>query len=203
MTLANPSHTSAPCLSLLAKRWSGLGWLASAGGVRTLPGCAVIRRGSEGWEVAVTRELVLPGSPETVFAAVVAEDVLPKVLTGYGPVPAVVGTADRTGPWDVPGSSRTVLLADGGSAHEEVTDYRAGQYFAYRVSAFTNPLRLLVRHARGEWTFAPAAGGTRVCWTYTFVASNRLAAVPLAAVAQLLWRGYMDVCLGQFLRMLA
>lgn len=203
MIFTTQSSASPACSALLANRWSGLGWLASAGGLRTLPGCAVIRRSGEGWEVAVTRQLVLPGSPAVVFAAVAAEDVLPKVLTGYGPVPAVIGTADRTGPWDVPGSRRTVRLADGGSAQEQVTHYRAGQYFAYRVSDFTNPLRFLVSHARGEWTFEPAPGGTRVCWTYTFVASNRLATVPLAAVAQLLWRGYMDVCLGHFRRMLA
>ena len=39
---------------------------------------------------------------------VTAEDVLPKVLTGYGLLPAVVRTSGNTGPWDHPQSVRTV-----------------------------------------------------------------------------------------------
>lgn len=45
--------------------------------------------------VAVTRQAVIPGKPEAVFRFIAAEDVLPKVLTGYGPLPAVVGTSQR------------------------------------------------------------------------------------------------------------
>ena len=201
--MTSASLSASTCSTTLASRLSAVGWLASAGGLRALPGCAAIRQGEEGWEVAVTREVILPGSPEAVFLAVAAEDVLPKVLTGYGPLPAVTGTADRSGPWDIPGSHRTVLLADGGSSHEQVTHYRLGSHFAYRVSEFTNPVRFLASHARGEWTFEAVPGGTRVVWTYTFVARSRAAALPLAAVSQLLWRGYMDVCVEQFVRLLS
>ena len=49
--------------------------------------------------------------------------------------------------------------------------------------------------SRKPRTFEPLPHGTRVVWTYTFTANGALAALPLSAVAQLLWRGYMDVCL--------
>lgn len=194
MTTTALYTSDAPCTEALATRYSLLGYLNSLGGLRGRPGCARVTKGEEGYEVAVTREMILPGDAATVFAFVAAEDVLPKVLTGYGLLPAVVGTADLTGPWTVPGSSRTVQLADGGSAHEQLTHYEPGRYFAYRVSRFRNPARYLASHARGEWVFTPVAGGTRVSWTYTFVALGVHTALPLAGMAQLLWRGYMDVC---------
>lgn len=203
MTTTALYAVDAPCAETLATRFSLLGYLASLGGIRQRPGCAVLRRGEEGYEVAVTREVILPGDAATAFAFVAAEDVLPKVLTGYGPLPAAIGTADLTGPWTVPGSSRTVRLADGGSAHEQLTHYDFGRHFAYKVSRFRNPARFLASHARGEWVFTPVAGGTHVVWTYTFVALGGYTALPLVAMMQLLWRGYMDVCLDNCVKALS
>ena len=74
-------------------------------------------------EVSITRRAVISGSPEAVFAFITAEDVLPKVLTGYGPLPAVVRTSGHTGNWDIPGSARVVHLADGTSVREQLTHY--------------------------------------------------------------------------------
>ncbi len=147
-------------------------------------------------EVSITRTAILPGSPDRVFAFITAEDVLPKVLTGYGPLPAVIRTSEQTGHWDVPGSMRRVHLADGSSVREQVTAYVSPTSFAYRVWDFEHPvIRRLASQARGDWTFVPESGGTRVVWTYTFVAQSGVAALPLAAITQVLWRGYMDVCL--------
>jgi Polyketide cyclase / dehydrase and lipid transport len=154
-------------------------------------------------EVAVTRTALIPGAPEAVFAFIVAEDVLPKVLTGYGPLPAVVRTSDHTGQWDQIGSARVVHLADGGTAQEQVTLLEAPRRFAYRVWNISHPIvGALATEARGDWTFVEAAQGTQVTWTYTFVAKNAVAAVPLSAIAQVLWRGYMDVCLENSIRLM-
>lgn len=154
-------------------------------------------------EVAVTRKAVIPGTPEEVFRFIAAEDVLPQVLTGYGPLPAVVGTSENTGPWDHPGSARRIHLADGTTVREQVTHHDGPRFFAYRVWDFGHPIvRGLASEARGEWTFAAVPGGTRVTWTYTFTARNSLAAVPLSAIAQWLWRGYMDVCLDNAIRIM-
>lgn len=129
---------------------------------------------------------------------------LPKVLTGYGPLPGVVRTSDHTGPWDRPGSARVVHLADGTTVREQITDHEGPRFFAYRVWAFDHPIvRRLAAHARGEWTFEPVPGGTQVQWTYTFSAKSRWTVLPLSAIARLLWRGYMDVCLDNAARILS
>lgn len=154
-------------------------------------------------EVSITRRAMIPGQPNAVFAFIAAEDVLPKVLTGYGPLPAVVGTSGNTGPWDTPGSTRLIHLADGSTVREQVTHFDSPGYFAYKVWEFGNPIiRSLANEARGEWTFKAAPGGTQVNWTYTFTAKNALTAVPLSAITQVLWRGYMDVCLENSIRLM-
>ncbi|HYG27254.1 MAG TPA: SRPBCC family protein [Caulobacteraceae bacterium] len=155
-------------------------------------------------EVSTTRRAVLPTGLESAFDFIVAEDVLPKILTGYGPLPAIVGTSEVTGPWDEPGSQRIIHMADGGTVREQVTQIERPRHFAYRVWDFSNPLvAALSSGARGEWWFEPHAGGTHVTWRYTFVARSRLAALPLRLIVALLWSGFMDVCLKNSARRLS
>lgn len=154
-------------------------------------------------EVTVTLSVVLPGPPERVFAAVTAEDVLPKVLTGTALLPAVVGTSGLTGPWDRPGSRRTVHLADGAAATEELELHDPPARFAYRVTGFTNMLRFFTEEARGRWSFAPAGADTAVTWTYGFVPRGPGSTVMLQAVVRPLWRAYMQVCLDNLQATLA
>jgi Polyketide cyclase / dehydrase and lipid transport len=188
------------------------GWLAALFSAAVFGGCASINAidttTQEGpmrtHEVSITRQATITGTPEAVFAFISAEDVLPKVLTGYGPLPAVVKTSENTGPWTVAGSARLIHLADGSTVREQVTQYEPSNRFAYRVWDFGNPLiRSLSTGARGEWTFSPAPGGTLVIWTYTFSAKNAATAVPLSGITQILWRGYMDVCLENSKRLMA
>lgn len=154
-------------------------------------------------EISITRQAVIAGTPEQVFNFIAAEDVLPKVLTGYGPLPAVVKTSENTGPWTVPGSARLIHLADNTTVREQVTHFEPSKRFAYRVWEFGNPvIRSLSTGARGEWTFSPAPGGTMVTWTYTFTAKNAVTALPLSGITQILWRGYMDVCLENSKRLM-
>jgi hypothetical protein len=154
--------------------------------------------------VSITRKIVIAHPPHVVFSFIAAEDVLPKVLTGYGPLPAVLKTSENTGPWTTIGSVRRVHLADQSTLREELTHYEPASHFAYRVSDFGNPvLRSLATAAKGEWTFTALPEGTHVSWTYTFTAKNALAALPLSGVIQVLWRGYMDVCLENTARLLS
>jgi hypothetical protein len=146
-------------------------------------------------DVAVTRAIAVPGNIQEVFDFVAAEGVLPEVLTGFGLVPRVVSTSNVTGPWDKPGSNRTVHLAGGTTAHEEVEVYSRPSYFAYRVSDPTFSLRYLMAHARGQWWFDSVEGGTYARWTYTFRAKGMLTKLPLILFARTQWTGYMDVCL--------
>ena len=109
--------------------------------------------------VAVTQEIFVPRSIETVFDFVAAEDVLPKILTGYGLVPGVASTSGISGPWDQPGSHRIVHLANGSTVNEGLTDYNRPSFFAYRVSKPSFALKHLMREARGQFWFVPSDGG--------------------------------------------
>jgi Polyketide cyclase / dehydrase and lipid transport len=154
-------------------------------------------------EISITRKIVIASKPEVVFNFVAAEDVLPKVLTGYGPLPAVVKTSENTGPWTVPGSARRVHLADKSVLREQLTHYQPAKYFAYRVFDFGHPLlRTLATEGKGEWTFTEVPEGTLVTWTYTFTAKNALTAIPMSGITQVLWRGYMNVCLENTAKLL-
>jgi Polyketide cyclase / dehydrase and lipid transport len=158
--------------------------------------------------VATTVQRTIAVGREPLFARFIAVD-LPDILKRYGPVPAVARTSGQTGPWDVVGSSRTVHLSDGSSATERVTACEAPRHFGYTVSGFTNPVRLLAGEARGQWSFDPdpdADGGgggeaTRVRWTYAFEARSRPAALLLAPVVKLAWRGYMRRALTELDRL--
>jgi Polyketide cyclase / dehydrase and lipid transport len=140
----------------------------------------------------VVRHVAAP--VERVYDVVVAEDVLPKVLHRWGPIPAVTGTRDLTGPWDTPGSSRTVLLGDGSTARETVLVWERPRRFEYRVESFTNPLGRLIDHAVGAWEFATAGQGSTFRWTYTFTARGRTAGALLIPFVHTAWARYMAQC---------
>lgn len=124
---------------------------------------------------------------------------LPRILLGYGPVPAVVSTSDQSGPRDRPGSSRTVHLADGNTAHEQVTAYERPRYFAYRVSEFSNFIRHLSDEACGQWWFTEtSADVNEVVWSYSFLARSRAAQLILLPVVKLAWRGFMRAGMQAF-----
>jgi hypothetical protein len=139
--------------------------------------------------VPVTVEAVAKASVELTFDAIVPIE-LPKMFLGYGPLPAVTGTRDLTGEWDHVGATRTVDLADGSSAREEITAYERPRYFAYRLSGFTGSLRALVNDVRGEFWFSAANDGrTEIRWRYAFE-PRRLRRPIVALVLARLWRAY-------------
>ena len=130
-----------------------------------------------------------------LFDVVVAEDVLPHVLHRFGPVPAVVGTSELSGPWDTPGSSRTVRLGDGSTARETVLEFSRPGHFRYRVEELTGTFGRFVDHAIGEWWFRPSgAAGSSFTWRYSFHGRSAMSAPLLAVVARTAWAGYMSQC---------
>ncbi len=110
--------------------------------------------------------------------------------------PGVVKTTDTSGPWDTPGSHRTVHLSDGNSAREEVTDVVTPDYFAYAVTNFTNPLiRRLVRRATGQWWFTDDGAGTNAKWVYTFEALSILSSPLLLPIVKIIWKRSMTAAM--------
>jgi hypothetical protein len=132
---------------------------------------------------------------ESLFDIVVAEDVLPKVLHRWGPVPAVVGTRDITGPWTTPGSQRTVVLDDGSTARERLLAWVRPVRFEYVVDRFTSPLARLVDHANGRWEFSSAGPeSSSFRWTYSFHPTSLAALAPLQLLVRTAWARYMAQC---------
>ena len=107
-----------------------------------------------------------------------------------GALPAVVEVRHQTGPWDVVGQTRMLMLSDGGHVIETITDTDSPTYFAYELSDFQKLFGALVSGARAEWRFEREAGGTSIRWTYTFFAKpGRGWAVAL--IVRVLWAPYM------------
>lgn len=139
--------------------------------------------------VPVTVQVRSTMAPAEAFEIIAPID-LSLVFTKWGPIPGVRGTTNQTGAWDAVGQSRNPDLTDGYTADERLTEYTPGHSFAYELTGFTGPMRLVVAGIRGEWTFSPDGPGTMIRWTYEFTAARgrflllRWGLVPV-------WRRYM------------
>ena len=135
-------------------------------------------------------------APQTmVFEHIMPVD-LTSIFTGYGPLPAVVGTRDQTGAWDAAGQTRTVIMSDGSSAQEQLAAYEYPNYFSYTVNNFTGVFRAFVTSARGEWWFGPEPGirgeVTHIKWGYVFNARSSFSLPIVWFLTKILWKGYMS-----------
>lgn len=113
----------------------------------------------------------------------------------FGPLPATVAVRGQSGPWNVVGQTRTLLLSDGGTVFETITDVEPPAsggvaFFAYELTEFQKVFKRLVDRARAEWTFAQVDGGTLVHWTYEFFPLKRRAWL-VALIVRLWWDPYM------------
>lgn len=146
-------------------------------------------------KVATTVTVSIAAPREAFYAWLVPGvffDELETVLHGAAGLPGVTKTTGTTGPWDVPGSSRTIHLTDGNTAREEVTAANAPDYFAYVVTEFTHPLvRRLVKESRGQWWFTDDGSGTHVKWTYAFEGRSVLAMPLILPLVKILWNRLM------------
>jgi hypothetical protein len=126
-----------------------------------------------------------------LFDAVVAEDVLPHVLHTHLFIPGVAATSDLSGPWDTPGSTRTVHLTNGATATERLDAFERPDLFSYTVSDFTGPFGRIVDHAVGSWRFDRDGAGSRFTWTYRFIPRPRCGPL-VAVIVRTAWAGYMQ-----------
>jgi hypothetical protein len=118
---------------------------------------------------------------------------LDTVLRDEAGFPGVTVTTGTTGPWDVPGSTRTVHLSDGTFCRETVRAVAAPDYFAYRITDFSSlGLRLLVSEANGQWWFTDNGAGTDAKWTYTAESRSLLSAPLLVPVIKIFWHRFMQ-----------
>src|SRR5829696_2338737 len=126
---------------------------------------------------------------------------LPHPLTAlmsrrYGPLPPVRGVVNQVGPWGEAGQTRTVVLADGGTMRERLTEVVRPEHFDYVLTDITGPLKPLVSRVDGRWAFAPEGTGVLITWSWTMHPTTAYAARVLPLVGRL-WRGYARQALEQ------
>ncbi|MEZ5190019.1 MAG: SRPBCC family protein [Schumannella sp.] len=108
----------------------------------------------------------------------------------FGPLPAVVRVEEVTGAWDAPGQSRKLILSDGGTVVERLTEVDAPRSFRYRLTDFTGSFSALVAYAEADWDFVLAPEGTRIRWRYTFHAQPKRGWI-VRLIVRLFWARYM------------
>lgn len=128
-------------------------------------------------DVAHAWATVLPAPLERVFAR------------RYVALPAVREVRDQPLPWGTVGQTRTVVLADGGTMREELTEVVEGRRLGYRITDVTGPMKVLVGSLDGTWAFDPVGTGTRVTWTWVVRPASSAAELAMPVFARL-WRGY-------------
>jgi len=137
-----------------------------------------------------TARLVARASQASAFAIAT-----PLTPVGFYPkaglLPAVVEVRDQPASWNQPGQTRKLMLSDGGSVIEHITNVEPNDSFAYDLTEFQKVFGRLVDHARAEWTFTSVAAGTEILWSYTFFPKRGGGAI-LSLIVRLLWGPYMQ-----------
>jgi hypothetical protein len=142
---------------------------------------------------SVTVQVEVAAQQTETFEHIVPID-LASIFKGYGVIPAVRDTQNQTGAWNAVGQTRTVILSDGSSAQEILTEYKHPHYFSYIVHDFSGVLHFLTTSAHGEWWFESNSSRsvTDIRWRYTLNAKSIFAAPILWLIVNFLWRGYMQ-----------
>ena len=117
----------------------------------------------------------------------------------HGPLPAVVGVRNQTGPWNTVGQSRQLQLSDGGTVVETITHANSPSYFSYELTNFTKLFGVLVEKARAEWSFERIAEGTSITWKYSFFGLPGRAWI-VKLIVSLFWAPYMRAVLPPIAR---
>ena len=105
-------------------------------------------------------------------------------------MPPVVRVEDQHGPWgQALGQTRTIRTSDRGSLLETLRELNRPHRFGYRIDRVRGPMRPLVRHLDGAWSFEPDGTGTRVTWSWEITPTSQLTA-PLVRLVGRMWHGY-------------
>ena len=149
-------------------------------------------------EIHVARTIAAP--PAAVFALALDAQRFPATFTGCGPIPALRGITAHGMP--AVGSTREVVSSDGSLLTERITAFDPPWQHAYTLSGLQPPLAWLVNTGDAQWTFADAAGATRVNWRYAFTLTSALAWPLAAPLLHVFMRAAMRRCLDAMARAL-
>jgi hypothetical protein len=110
--------------------------------------------------------------PSTEVFDYVLPIALSHIFKKYKFLPGVIRT-DEKEKWIKSGLTRTVFFEDGNTAREELTEVNSPEYFAYKITNFTSPLRFLVNQINGSWKFSsPNSSFTKIVWEYELIPKN-------------------------------
>ncbi|GAA2164372.1 polyketide cyclase/dehydrase/lipid transport protein [Humibacillus xanthopallidus] len=131
----------------------------------------------------------IPVKVEAAFDHLLPHPLTELMSRRYGPLPPIREVRDQAGTWGEVGQTRTIVLTDGGTMREQLTEVVRPHHFAYRLTDITGPLRPLVSGVEGRWAFAPVGTGVLVTWSWVLHPTSGYAARVLPLVGRL-WRGY-------------
>lgn len=131
----------------------------------------------------------VPVEVEAAFDRLLPHPVTDLMARRYALLPPIREVRDQAGAWGEVGQSRTIVLADGGTMRERLTEVARPGHFSYVLTDFTGAFKPLVSHVDGRWAFAPAGTGVRVTWSWTLHPTTASAARVLPVVGRM-WRGY-------------
>lgn len=137
-----------------------------------------------------------PVSVEEAFDTVLPMPLEQLFNRRYGPIPRIRSVEQPDGPWGTVGQLRTIRLADGGSAREELTRVDRPNAFGYVLTEVTGPMKPLAARVDGLWSFVPAGTGTRITWSWTVHPASAVGRVAMPVFARL-WRGYARQALAR------
>jgi hypothetical protein len=121
--------------------------------------------------IKITTQAQISRPIQVVFDYVLPID-LSHIFMKYKFLPGVIRTNEKE-KWIKPGLSRTVFFDDGNTAQEELLEVNSPEYFAYKITNFTSPLRFLVNQINGNWKFSsPNSSFTKIVWEYELIPKN-------------------------------
>lgn len=144
----------------------------------------------------VTQSRTVPVEVDHAFHGVLQAPLAQVMSRRFGPFPPVREVRDQPPSWGAVGQTRTVVTADGGSVHEELTVVEPPHGFGYRLDRITGPMKPLVGRIDGSWAFEPVGTGVRITWSWAIQPRSRAATLALPVVARL-WPAYAARVLEQ------
>lgn len=139
---------------------------------------------------------------ERVFDIATDNETLPRVFTGYGPVPAILEARVESGRPLATGEVRLVSNSDGSTVREEIVELVRPTTQRYRLAGgLAPPISWLIRSASGRWAFEEMSSGTRVTWRFVFEPRSAVAAPLVRLMARAFFQPAQERCLEALRRL--
>jgi uncharacterized protein YndB with AHSA1/START domain len=127
-------------------------------------------------ELGANARVTIAAERERVWEVVVANDTIPLVWKGRGPIPGSLKAEVEGGGPLRPGATRLVHNTDGSVVHERILELQRPSRQAYElVAGLKPPFTWMVKAARGEWDLSEVGNQTEVVWRFHFTLTSPLA----------------------------